>query len=74
MRSQLGLLFAAMVPVFLITNPGLSSALHLGPASSRLLRGLTLWVVFVAGRAYFAGVTLSRARLASRDPRARRTA
>ena len=63
MRSQIGLLFAAMMPAFLM------------PAQARrfsesLLRGIALWVTFATIRIYFAGVTMARAHLDPRDPRA----
>jgi ABC-2 type transport system permease protein len=69
-RSQLGLLFAAMVPAFLITNP----SLQIGSAGVRVLRGLALWVIFLTVRVYVAGVMLARARLTTGDSRARRVA
>jgi hypothetical protein len=68
MRSQPGLLFAAMVPAFLMSAPGTISI------SGRVLRGLALWVTFATIRVYFAGVTMARQRLRSADPRARRLA
>jgi hypothetical protein len=67
-RSQFGLLFAAMVPAFLFTTPGTTSI------SAMVLRALALWITFVTVRVYFAGVTMARARLVSTDPRARRAA
>jgi len=57
-RSQLGLLFAAMMPAFLIADAA--------SAFERLLRGLALWVMFATVRVYFAGVTMARAHLGSR--------
>lgn len=69
-RSQLGLLFAAMLPAFLITNP----TLQIGSAGVRLLRGLALWVIFLTLRVYVAGVMLARARLTAGDSRVRRAA
>jgi len=68
MRSQLGLLFAAMVPAFLMTAPETMAV------SGRLLRGIGLWVMFATFRIYFSGVTMARQRLRSADPRARRAA
>lgn len=65
MRSQLGLLFAAMLPAFLMPAPGTMSI------AGRLLRGIALWVTFATIRIYFAGVTMARQRLRSADPRAR---
>ena len=65
MRSQVGLLFAAMLPAFLMAAPGTTSI------PGRLLRGIALWVTFATIRIYFAGVTMARQRLRSADPRAR---
>jgi len=65
MRSQVGLLFAAIVPAFLFVTPGTTST------SAMVLRAIALWITFVTVRLYFAGVTMARARLASADPRAR---
>ncbi len=67
-RSQFGLLFAAMVPAFLFTTPGTTSI------SAMALRAIALWITFVTVRVYFAGVTMARARFGSADPRARRVA
>ena len=44
LRSQLGLLFAAMVPAFVVSAPGTASM------SGRLLRGIALWVAFATIR------------------------
>lgn len=74
MRSQVGLLFAALVPAFFITAPGLSALFQLSSIPVRLSRSLALWVVFVTVRVYFAGVTLARARLTSGDAGTRRLA
>jgi hypothetical protein len=62
-RSQLGLLFAAMMPAFLIADAA--------SAFDRLLRGIALWVTFVTVRVYFAGVTMARAHLSARTASAR---
>ena len=67
-RSQFGLLFAAMVPAFLFNNPGTLSV------AAMFLRAIALWIIFVTVRVYFAGVTMARARLGSADPHARRAA
>ena len=67
-RSQFGLLFAAMVPAFLFNAPGTTSI------AAMFLRAIALWIMFVTVRVYFAGVTMARARLGSADPRARRAA
>jgi ABC-2 type transport system permease protein len=62
-RSQMGLLFAAMMPAFLIA----------GSASffERLLRGIALWVTFATVRIYFAGITMARAHLNAPESRVR---
>jgi hypothetical protein len=67
-RSQLGLLFAAMVPAFLFA-PGAGT-----PAAQRLRFAMGLWIVLSTTRIYFAGVTMARDHLASGDWRARATA
>jgi hypothetical protein len=54
LRSQLGILFA--VVVFGITVPSLSGV-------ERLWLGVALWVLFVTGKLYFTGVSLTRARM-----------
>lgn len=74
MRSQLGLLFAAMLPVFLISSPTLSAAAGFNSIPARLARGLALWVLFVTLRVFFAGVTQARQRLWSADARTRAVA
>ena len=65
MRSQLGLLFAAIVPA--IAFPSSSVA-------GRVRFALSTWVLLVTAKVYFSGVTLARARLASPSARARRIA
>ena len=65
MRSQLGLLFAAIVPA--IGFPASSVA-------GRVRFALSTWVLLVTAKVYFSGVTLARARLASPSARARRIA
>lgn len=67
-RSQFGLLFAAIVPTVLFATPGTTSF------SGMMLRATALWITFVTVRVYFAGVTMARAHLGSADPRARRVA
>jgi putative ABC exporter len=64
-RSQFGLLFAAMVPAFLFAGAGSVSL------SDRLLVGIALWPVLVAVRIYFGGVTMARAHLDAAEPRIR---
>jgi hypothetical protein len=71
LRSQIGLLFAAMVPALLITGPASSMSWGVGSPGVRILRGLALWVVFVTIRVYVAGVTAAREHLASTNVRAR---
>jgi ABC-2 type transport system permease protein len=53
-RSQIGILFG--VVVFGITVPSLSGF-------ERLWLGVAMWVLFVTGKVYFTGVSLTRARL-----------
>ena len=67
-RSQFGLLFAAVAGGFLINTPGASSI------AAMFLRSIALWITFVTFRVYFAGVTMARARLGAADLRARRVA
>jgi hypothetical protein len=62
-RSQIGLLFAAMMPAFLIAGAA--------SFSERLLRGIALWVTFATVRIYFAGITMARAHLNAPDSRVR---
>ena len=68
MRSQLGLLFAGMVPAFVITAPRASGFLQLGSIGARLERGIALWILFVTMRLYGSGVSLARSHLTSSDP------
>jgi hypothetical protein len=65
MRSQLGLLFGALVAG--LFAPSVSSV-------SRLRLGVAMWMVLCVGKVYFTGVSLARARLASRDTHVRRVA
>jgi hypothetical protein len=67
-RSQVGLLFAAIIPPFLF---GGSATISL---SGRLLVAVGLWVLLVTMRVYFAGVSMARAHLDSPDRRIRRVA
>ena len=65
MRSQLGLLFAALVPALLY------------PAASMWMRtrtALAMWVLLVTGKVYFTGVAMARANVRSTDRAARRAA
>jgi hypothetical protein len=64
-RSQLGLLFAAVVSsVFLPSASGFG----------RVRTSIAMWVLMVTAKLYFTGVTLARTRLASRSARSRRVA
>jgi hypothetical protein len=65
LRSQLGLLFGSLV-VGLMT-PSIDGF-------ARLRVSIATWVVLVTAKVYFAGVSLSRAKLASRQARALRVA
>jgi ABC-2 type transport system permease protein len=66
-RSQLGLLFASLVPAMIFALPRASAAIAFRGA-------LTIWVVMVASRIYFSAVALARSQLRSPDPRLRRIA
>jgi hypothetical protein len=59
LRSQIGLLFAALVPAFFFGYWN-------GLIVERLLRWIAIWVVFVTARSYFTGVALARGRLLAR--------
>ena len=65
MRSQLGLLFASIVPA--IVFPSVSGLW-------RVRFAVALWLLLVTAKVYFTGVTLARARLASSNGGARRVA
>ena len=65
MRSQLGLLFAAIVPAIAFPSDSVAS---------RARFALSMWLLLVTSKVYFAGVTLARARLASSGAGARRIA
>jgi ABC-2 type transport system permease protein len=56
MRSQIGLLFAALLPAFFFGS-------WKGSIAERLMRWIAVWVVFVTARSYFTGVALARGRL-----------
>jgi ABC-2 type transport system permease protein len=56
MRSQIGLLFAALVPAFFFGYWN-------GSIADRLVRWIAIWVAFVTARSYFTGVALARGRL-----------
>jgi hypothetical protein len=67
LRSQLGMLFAAVVPA-------LAFALPSGSAVGAVRATLAVWLLLVASRVYFSGVTLARARLTDSPPALRRLA
>jgi ABC-2 type transport system permease protein len=56
MRSQLGLLFASMMPAILFAS---------GSGPARLRVAVAFWVLLVTAKVYFTGVTLARTRLGS---------
>lgn len=62
LRSQLGLLFASLVPAVVFASGG---------AGGRLRFVASMWLVLVTLRLYFTGVNLARPRLNADDPRAR---
>jgi hypothetical protein len=65
MRSQLGLLFAALIPAILF--PSASMWMRMRTAAA-------MWVLLVAGKIYFNGVAAARAHLRSASVQARRAA
>lgn len=65
LRSQLGLLFGSMVVG--VMTPSIDGF-------ARLRVSIATWLILVTAKVYFAGVTLSRAKLASRQARALRVA
>jgi hypothetical protein len=65
LRSQLGLLFASVVPAVLFAS---------GSVGTRVRFVVSLWIVLVTLRLYLTGVSLSRPRLNHVDFRARWTA
>jgi ABC-2 type transport system permease protein len=67
MRSQLRLIFAAAASIFFVSVGTMT-------ISAMVLRTVTLWIVFLTMRIYFAGVTMARAHLAAPEPRSRRAA
>ena len=65
MRSQMGLLFASLVPALLY------------PSASMWMRvrtALAMWVLLVTGKVYFTGVAMARAHVRSANRGARRAA
>jgi len=65
LRSQLGLLFGSLVVGIMTPSVG---------GFARLRVSIATWIVLVTAKIYFAGVSLSRAKLASRQARALRVA
>ena len=65
LRSQIGLLFGSMVVGIMTPSVG---------GFARVRVSIATWVVLVTAKVYFAGVSLSRAKLASRQARALRVA
>jgi ABC-2 type transport system permease protein len=65
MRSQLGLLFASVIPAIFIPR---------GSGMGRVRFALAMWTVLVTMRLFFTGVSLARPRLNDPDRRARWTA
>jgi Putative ABC exporter len=62
LRSQLGLLLAATIPMFLVPQ---------GTGATRMRVGITVWVMLTTLRLLSAGVALWRPRLGDRDLRTR---
>jgi len=67
LRSQVGLLFASLVPAIIFSLPRASIALAFRSA-------LAIWVLMVASRIYFSAIALARSQLTSADQRLRRFA
>lgn len=65
LRSQIGLLFASLVPALLYPSATMWM---------RLRTALAMWVLLVAGKVYFTGVTMARGHLRSSNPASRRAA
>jgi hypothetical protein len=65
MRSQLGLLFASIMPAIFIPP---------GTGMGRVRFAVAMWIVLVTARLFFTGVSLARPRLNDPDQRARWTA
>jgi hypothetical protein len=63
LRSQLGLLFAAVVPALVFPSPS---------GASRAKFAVAMWVILATIRVHFTGITLARASLALRGADARR--
>src|SRR5947207_3748322 len=64
-RSQIGLLFGGAI---------LGIAMPSASGYARLRAAVAMWLLLSAGKVYFTGVSLARARLASRDARSQRAA
>jgi ABC-2 type transport system permease protein len=65
LRSQIGLLFGAIV--LAVAVPSVSG-------SDRLWLGLATWILLVTGKVYYTGVSLARARIGAASARERRLA
>jgi len=63
LRSQLGLLFAAIVPALVFPS---------GSPASRAKFAVSMWIILVTMRVHFTGITLARASLLLRDADGRR--
>jgi len=63
MRSQVGLLFAAIVPSLIFPS---------GSAAARLKFAASIWIVLITMKVHFTGITLARASLGLRGADARR--
>ncbi len=67
LRSQVGLLFASIVPAIAFALPS-------GSAETAVRTAIALWAVLVAASVYFSAVALARSRMMSSDARLRRLA
>jgi len=65
LRSQLGLLFSSVIAGVVV--PSASGV-------SRVRVGVAMWLLLTTGKVYFTGISLARARLASRDAKVLRVA
>ena len=65
LRSQLGLLFSSVIAGMVVPSAS---------GFSRVRVSVAMWLLLTAGKVYFTGISLARARLASRDTRVLRVA